>query len=177
MLETGPSLRIIKGGRFREVQLGNARVVVTERAYRRPDAIFLEENTRLGMGGARRVSGEHTPGWWEASVPGGSVQCLPGKPIEFLLIVNAGRRGGCRPGWLEPAWRSALEHADTQAVATIVSPLIGCVGGASIEMSLAAMASVLTTGPFQRRTIELVCGDLAPVAFEVLSGYAHPLRN
>lgn len=177
MLEPRPSLRVIHGGRYRHLRLGLTRVVVTERPYRSPDAVLFEENTALNMSGAGTL--DATQAGTPSTHRGGSVIVRPGTPAELLLIVNrAGSRTGFRPGWLESAWDAALQEADQRRLSFLVAPLVGCIGGAKLEVSLSAVAGVLSLRQYQYpRTLELACGDLAEQAYAGLAHYAHHLRN
>lgn len=165
-----PHLRLIKGGRYRELVFGNTRVNVSERAMGRPDGIFLEENTTLTLSGL--------PAAEQAAVPGGTVVVRRSKPAELLLVVGEGTGREVRPGWLDTAWEKAFFEADRLHLQSVAAPLIGCVGGARLSESLAALAGALLLGRYANlRTVDLICGDLAGAVYAKLRRYAHPVRN
>lgn len=165
-----PQLRVIQGGRARELTLGFTRVVVNERPVFRPDGVLLEENTALSM------SYFGVPGQLPAR--GGVVVVREGRPVELLLVVNDAEKAGPRPGWLENAWSDALRAADRMHLAQLTAPLIGCSGGASLEDALGACAHVLSVNRYANmRAIELVCGDLAELVYLTLSRHAHLVRH
>jgi hypothetical protein len=165
-----PNLRLIKGGRYRELIFGNTRVTISERPFGRPDGVFLEENTQLSLSGL--------PVSERADVAGGSVIIRHTKPTELLLIVNAGVGSEVRPGWLENAWERAFLEADRLHLQSIASPLVGCVGGAHLGEALAALAGALLLGRYANfRSLDLVCGDLAPIVYAKLRRYANPVRH
>ena len=168
MSEERPLLRVIQGGRAREITLGFTRLIVNERPVFRSDGVLLEEDTALGMSG--------TP----AAEPsrGGSVVVREGRPVELLLVVNDAGKQGPRPGWLESAWDEALRIADRMHLSQLTAPLIGCAGGATLEESLGAASHVMAVGRFANvRAIELVCGDLAELVYQTLSRHAHLIRH
>jgi hypothetical protein len=166
-----PQFRVIQGGRAREITLGFTRVVVNERPVFRPDGVLLEENTLLAMSFFGAPG--HTP------ARGGSVVVREGRPVELLLVVNdAEKPGGARPGWLESAWEEALRTADRLHLAQLTAPLIGCSGGATLEESLGAAAHVIAMNRYANvRALELVCGDLAELVYLTLSRHAHLIRH
>lgn len=165
-----PSLRLIYGGRHRELVFGHTRLSVSETTTGVPDGVLLEENTNLTLSASPPLS----------TVPaaGGSVIVRHGHPVELLLVVGNEGEGGFRPGWLERAWEKALLESDRMHLQRVAAPLVGCIGGATLEESLATAALVLTVGRYANvRQVELVCGELAERAYATLSRYAHSVRN
>lgn len=163
-------MRLIYGGRHRELVFGHTRLSVSESTTGVPDGVLLEENTNLTLSPSPPLS----------AVPaaGGSVIVRQGHPVELLLVVATEGEAGFRPGWLERAWEQALRESDRMHLQRIAAPLVGCIGGATLEESLATAALVLTIGRYANvRHVELVCGELAERAYATLSRYAHPVRN
>lgn len=165
-----PSLRLIYGGRHRELVFGHTRLTVSESTTGVPDGVLLEENTSLSLSSAAPL----------AAVPavGGSVIVHRGHPVELLLIVGHDGDGGFRPGWLERALEKALLESDRLQLQRVAAPLVGCIGGATLEESLATLALVLTVGRYANvRAVELVCGELAERAYATLNRYANSVRH
>jgi hypothetical protein len=175
-----PTLRLIKGGHFRETRLGETRLVVTERPYRRASAVCFEENTALSMSGAFAPGYRTGSGLFSSRPAGGTAILRKGDPLAFYLVVNErGRAVSYRRGWLESAWNEALRSADKLGAASLSAPLIGCIGGAAVETAVLTVAHVLQLNRYHRlRVVELACGGLAEAAFAVLkTANAHPVRH
>ena len=96
----------------------------------------------------------------------------------FLVVNRTGARSVPRPGWLEKAWEAAFGEAERRRLSVLVAPLIGCVGGAGLDTSLAAVAGVLSLRQYKYpRTLELACGELAEEAYAGIARHAHHIRH
>ncbi len=168
---------MIRGGRYREMIFGQTRLLISEQANPKADGYLFEEDTLLSMSVSQ---GERPLHMMETHpVRGGTSVTRSGPPAELMLIVNEARPlRRFRPGWLDPAWKAALHQADHLKLATLSAPLVGCIGGAGLDVALLAVASALTIERFANlRAVELVCADLADEAYRRLTRYAYPVRH
>ena len=172
-----PHLRLIRGGRYRELIFGHTRLLVSEKANPKADGYLFEEDTLLSMSVSKGERPLHT--METHPVRGGTSITRAGTPAELLLIVNEARPlRRFRPGWLDPAWKAALHEADHLRLTTVSAPLVGCIGGAALDAVLLAAASALTLERFANlHAVELVCADLADEVYRRLTRYAYPVRH